>query len=113
MLPKPCQTCGTPIKGQCPRCGPGRPRTPRRDTRNRQARGYDAEYDRNRRLMIEQAWANRMPCVICSLQFEQKSDISAEHLIAKRDGGSNARENLAPAHKRCNSGWRKYNPSAK
>lgn len=53
--------------------------------------------------MIEEAWQRRYPCVICGGGFERKRDITAEHVIKRKYGGSNARENLAPAHSRCNS----------
>jgi 5-methylcytosine-specific restriction endonuclease McrA len=72
----------------------------------RQDRGYDAEYDRNRRFMIARAWANLERCVICGLGFGRMEDITAEHLIPLRNGGTSAPENLGPAHLRCNAGWR-------
>jgi 5-methylcytosine-specific restriction endonuclease McrA len=35
------------------------------------------------------------------------NDLSIEHIIAKRNGGDDAIDNLAYAHKRCNYAWNK------
>jgi 5-methylcytosine-specific restriction endonuclease McrA len=54
--------------------------------------------------MVELAWTYGMACVICGLGFERKRDITAEHMIPLRDGGTSDLDNLGPAHQRCNSG---------
>jgi 5-methylcytosine-specific restriction endonuclease McrA len=69
---------------------------------SRQARGYNAEYDRNRRLMIADAWEKQLPCVRCGMGFQKVSDITADHLIPKALGLDNSLANLAPAHRACN-----------
>ena len=93
----------------CDECLASRPSQQRKpDTRpSRQDRGYDAEYERNRALMLERAQANNWPCVVCGLDFALGELITAEHLIPKRLGGGNGLDNLGPAHSRCNSGWRR------
>ena len=106
ILRRPCLSCGKPTRdgSRCAGCAP--PRAP--DTRSsRQSRGYDREYERNRATMISLAWRYRWECVICGKGFARKQDITAEHVIPLRGGGTSALSNLAPAHLRCNSGWKK------
>lgn len=57
--------------------------------------------------MADYAWAAGLPCVICDRPFERRADITCEHLIPLRRGGSNDLGNMGPAHKGCNSGWSK------
>jgi hypothetical protein len=52
--------------------------------------------------MIERSWRNGDCCVMCGKPFASKSDISAEHLIPVRRGGTSDLDNLAPAHLACN-----------
>lgn len=77
-----------------------------RSAANRPRRVYaDAEYRRNAKVVAERARANREVCVKCGRPFAPGETITAEHLIAVRNGGSNALSNLGPAHSRCNTGW--------
>jgi 5-methylcytosine-specific restriction endonuclease McrA len=96
-LPKPCIKCGKPGKPLCDHCRARlhRPVNPRY---------REPEYIRNRRLMIDRAWINLEPCVICGRPFASKSDITAEHIVSLRRGGDNSLDNLGPAHGRCNFG---------
>jgi 5-methylcytosine-specific restriction endonuclease McrA len=98
---RPCLICGTPAQTADGRC----PRHPivRQHRRTTAQRGYDAEYKRNREKMIELAWIFHLPCVLCGSGFASESDITAEHIIPRREGGTSAADNLGPAHKRCNS----------
>ena len=105
MLPRPCIGCGKPGKSLCDVCRAIR--ESRQPQPSRQSRGYNSEYDRNRRIVIERAWSHNESCCICGFGFRSKSDITAEHVIPRRAGGSNALANLGPAHKRCNYGWRR------
>jgi hypothetical protein len=108
---KPCFVCGVPVQNNtmCPEHLAQRQRQQRKpDNRpSRQDRGYDAEYERNRKIMVENTRRNNWPCWICHQPFSPNQVITAEHIIPKRRGGTNALENLAPAHSWCNSGWRR------
>ena len=69
------------------------------------ARGYDGEYQRNRRVLVAAAIASRSLCVICSKPCLPGQKITAEHLVPLRRGGTSAMQNLGPAHSACNTGW--------
>ena len=76
---------------------------------SRQDRGYDAEYDRNRGLLIwrvkvAQRRGQIVPCFRCGEPVGD--DVTADHIVPWRDGGANSLANLAPAHSACNSGAR-------
>jgi 5-methylcytosine-specific restriction endonuclease McrA len=108
MLRRPCLVCGKPSRGaRCPehRTTPVR-RKPPRAKLPRRLRGYDAEYERNRKAMADFAWQYGMPCVLCGQGFERKSDITAEHIVPVRSGGTADPANLGPAHQKCNSAYR-------
>jgi hypothetical protein len=102
MLKRPCFVCGTPVRASmCDTCLALRPPQQRRQPANRpsrQARGYDAEYDQNRRAMVRHTRETGRPCVICGQPFGLEEMITAEHLVPKRLGGGNDLGNLAPAH---------------
>ena len=105
---RPCRDCGRPNpRAQCAACA--RDADARRG--RRQSRGYGADYDRARRAMVARAWQAGDPCVICGLPFERMADITAEHLVPVRAGGSGDLANLAPAHGWCNSAWRRRETS--
>lgn len=90
-LPRPCRVCGKPSKGAtCPAHS------------QRQARGYDSEYERNRRLMIRLARYHGWSCVICGKGFGPTEQITAEHVTPVGMGGGGSIGNLGPAHARCN-----------
>lgn len=55
--------------------------------------------------MVNLAWRYGSPCVICGQGFARKRDITAEHVIPVREGGSSELDNLAPSHHGCNSAW--------
>ncbi len=111
MLPKPCRVCGKPGKSICDKCVNSN-KQPQRSKPSRQSRGYNNEYDRNRRIVIDIAWSHNEPCCLCGNGFIRKEDISAEHVIPLRNGGSNTLSNLAPAHKSCNYAWRRKHTPA-
>lgn len=97
-LPRSCRVCGKPGGSLCAAHA------------RRQARGYGSAYTRNRAVLVRQVLANpRIPCCICGRGFigARLRDITAEHLIPVREGGSSELSNLAPAHARCNYGWRR------
>ena len=75
-----------------------------RPTRNN--RGYDKSYYRNRQVVINSVVFGYTLCVLCAKSIDSKSDLSVEHIIAIRNGGTSDIANLAPAHRRCNYGWR-------
>jgi 5-methylcytosine-specific restriction endonuclease McrA len=64
-------------------------------------------YYRNRKIVIDNAIREHQCCVICHGAFDKTTDITAEHLIPLRDGGSNELSNLGPAHSWCNYNYRK------
>jgi hypothetical protein len=84
----------------------------RGDRRRREAnrpsfreRGYDRQYDENRRRVL----AEEIACYICggpvdkALPGTHRDGPTADHVIRRADGGTNARENLRLAHLRCNA----------
>lgn len=106
MLPTSCNKCGRIGKSLCDVCKT-QYNNRRRSQQTRAQRGYDNEYDRNRKLMIEDTWRYQLPCVLCGKGFDRKSDITAEHVIPLRIARDNSRANLQPAHSSCNSAWQK------
>lgn len=60
------------------------------------ARGYDAEYRRNRRTLL----ADHPTCAICGAA----PATTADHVVPRSHGGSNQLANLRPACGPCNSG---------
>lgn len=72
----------------------------------RQSRGYNTQYDRNRLLMIEQAIAQNAPCYKCGKRFTARDQITADHVLPLRLGGTSELFNLAPCCKKCNYGHR-------
>jgi hypothetical protein len=108
LLPKPCLICGVPSDG--PRCAKHRDRD-RHGGMRRGERGYGPDYDRERRELARRvasalASGARVTCVICHRPITSMDAFSAEHVRPLRAGGG-AKGNLAPAHKRCNYGWRR------
>ena len=71
-------------------------------------RGYDAEYDRNRRLVLREETV----CHICgqpvdkTLSGRDRMGPTLDHLVPRARGGTNARSNLRLAHLSCNSAKR-------
>lgn len=107
MLSKPCRKCGKPGKALCDDCR--KKLENQRGRNNSRARGYDSKYEAARKRMVERAWTRHENCVICGLSFYRRSDITAEHLVPKREGGTNDYTNLGPAHFSCNSSHRPPN----
>jgi hypothetical protein len=102
-LPRSCRVCGKVGRAVCAQHDNRRPS----NSRDRGKRAYsDSEYQRNRKIMIDIAWQQGRPCVKCAGPFEKKSDITAEHLVPVRSGGTGALGNLGPCHHGCNSNWR-------
>ena len=105
-LPQPCRSCGKPGKALCDPC-----KALREAVRpSRQSRGYDTTYDQNRRQIVSQVLLDpAVPCSLCGRSFVgyQPHEITAEHRIPLRYGGSSDMANLAPAHARCNYGWKR------
>ena len=63
---------------------------------NRYARGYDAEYQRNRKTVL----AEESHCWLFHEPGE--ADDQADHITPLLNGGTNQRENMRRAHRRCN-----------
>lgn len=105
-LPRSCAICGKIGGSLCPehRAAVDRRRAARKFPRpklSRQARGYDAEYDRARKLMIADAWEKQLPCIRCGAGFQRIQDITADHIVPLVAGGKGGP--LGPAHAACNS----------
>jgi 5-methylcytosine-specific restriction endonuclease McrA len=64
--------------------------------RSRQARGLDAEYDRNRAIVLRE----ETHCGICGEPGLE--DDTADHKVPRAQGGGNERSNLQRAHRECN-----------
>jgi 5-methylcytosine-specific restriction endonuclease McrA len=105
-LPKPCLDCGTPTTNgsRCPKDQAIWERARESQRPSAQARGYDAEYRKNRPAVIAQG-RNGRPCYICGKPFREGQKITAEHIRPIRKGGTSALTNLAPAHSACNTAW--------
>jgi 5-methylcytosine-specific restriction endonuclease McrA len=58
----------------------------------------DAEYRRN----AQQVYTAESHCWLCGLPVPRE-ERSVDHVVKRRDGGSNRRENLRLAHLSCNS----------
>ena len=59
---------------------------------------YGGDYQRRKKLLVQQTIERQLPCHICQKQFERVSDISADHLYP-----GNPNSPLYPAHLSCNS----------
>ncbi len=111
MLAHPCLDCGRPFKGgsRCETCQAKHDAARERYRPSRYARGYDAEYTRNRKIVVDRAWARGEMCIICGKPFKTKKEITGEHIIPRRLGGTSVLENIGPAHFWCNYSWNKKN----
>lgn len=95
MALKPCLDCGALSPGpRCPAHQRARDgaRYARRGTR--QQRGLDATYDRNRAILL----ANATVCAHCGRPGTPDDPLTAGHIVARVDGGTNDLANLRPEH---------------
>lgn len=93
ICPKPGCPEIIPDGGACP-VHPARPAFAGRGSRH--ARGYDAEFERNRRIVL----AEETHCARCGgFGF---GDDQVGHKTPPSQGGTNARSNLQREHKLCN-----------
>lgn len=98
---KPCLDCGTlTTKTRCLGCTRAQSRA--RDARrgNRHARGLTSEYDRNRAILL----ANATVCAVCGLPGTRDDPLTAGHIIARANGGTNDLANLRAEHASYNYG---------
>jgi 5-methylcytosine-specific restriction endonuclease McrA len=86
-----CSICGTPCAGL--RCDL------HADTESKRRRGYDAEYERNRRELL----ADATKCECCGGLPTERDPLTAGHIIALELGGTNERRNLRAELRSCNS----------
>lgn len=109
MVSKSCRVCGAITAGSiCNDCRNDQERL--RDRPSSTKRGYDANY-RAQRLKVVEAARRGEPCCICHEAFGYDELVTAEHIVPLRQGGTNERANLGPAHARCNFAWnRKFKP---
>jgi 5-methylcytosine-specific restriction endonuclease McrA len=86
----PCLTCGCPTRGHsyCPRHYPPKA--------TRQARGLGAGWPT---LSAQVLARDEYVCWICGLGNANTVD----HVVRRRDGGTNDPDNLRAAHRSCNS----------
>ena len=96
-LPRTCLGCGTKIRAgsRCPACKGIQERA--RDARrgSRQARGYNAEHEAERKRWAPVVDAGQVSCARCGLPVEPGAAWDLDHL-PDRSGW------LGPAHQRCN-----------
>lgn len=64
-------------------------------------RGYDAQFDRNRR---DPGYLTATQCATCAQPFTDDNPKTAGHVVAVRNGGGSE---IKPECRRCNYGWRK------
>lgn len=75
-----------------------RAREQRRGTR--QARGYDAGFERAKRLP---EYVNATHCAACGQPFTEDNPKTGGHSVAIRNGGKGSR--VVPHCRQCNYGW--------
>jgi 5-methylcytosine-specific restriction endonuclease McrA len=92
-MARPCIDCGQATsKTRCPTCSYRNEKTRRPNFRDR---GYDAEYQHNRALLL----ADHPTCAICGTA----PATTADHITPRSQGGTNQIDNLRPACHPCNS----------
>ena len=90
--PQPACPHVIPPGGACP----DHPRRPWAGRGTARDRGYDAEYERNRKRVL----AEETHCARCG--GPGRADDQAGHKMPRSEGGPNSRENLQREHRRCN-----------
>ncbi len=94
-----CRICGAPAK--CSVCGDCK-----------QAASYaNPQYLANHAAMVREAqpWIQYGPgvqCCICPELITTLDQLSVEHIVPLREGGTHDKGNLGYAHRRCNSGMK-------
>lgn len=86
-----CLGCGDPLplgRSYCDACRPRKPTIP----------GY-RHYRRERAAVL----ATARVCELCGLPGRPDDPLTADHRVARANGGSHDRANLGPAHRSCNS----------
>lgn len=68
----------------------------------RQARGYDADFERAK---LEPEYVNATHCTECDEPFTETNPKTAGHSTAIRNGGQGSK--ILPQCRRCNYGWRR------
>jgi hypothetical protein len=84
--------------GRCPDCR----RQADAHRGRRQARGYDADYDRARAKAV----AGATHCATCDEPFTEDNPATGGHVVPVREGGT-AADGVEAECARCNYGWRK------
>lgn len=98
MLKSSCTVCGAVCFGS--RC------VDHPTKRNASGKSYGNQYNHNANELRSEFRIGDV-CIICQKPIQLYQQLSIEHRIAKRDGGSDDKDNLGYAHKRCNYGWRR------
>lgn len=91
MALRPCLDCGK--LSNRPRC-PIHTRAADRARGTRQQRGLDAEYDRNRAVLM----ANALLCSLCGRPGTPDDPLTADHINRREDGVDNSLANLRVVH---------------
>ena len=82
-------------RGLCPRCR----REHERQRGSSTKRGLGADYRRVRAQVLRE----ETRCWLCGQPARLGDPLTADHVVARVDGGTNTRENLRAAHASCNS----------
>lgn len=98
MTVRACVVCGKLIPLSKSRCATHQAEQDRAYG-TRQQRGYDAAYDRMRRVVL----AEEQACAVCGAWFEEGDRVEVDHIVPLREGGTNERDNLRAVHARCNN----------
>ncbi|MFC3986805.1 HNH endonuclease [Streptosporangium jomthongense] len=102
-----CLACRGLHRGTGPRCGPC---TTQQDRARDAARGTTTErglgwsHQQAAKLVLTDATT----CAICGLPPTEDNPLTAGHIIARVDGGTNELDNYQPECQRCNYGKRQH-----
>ena len=101
MTKRRCRDCPTLVEqgvrgGRCQPCA----REHDKARGSREARGYDAEFERAK---LQPEYVNATHCAACGKPFTANNPKTGGHSVAIRNGGQGSK--VVPHCRRCNYGW--------
>jgi 5-methylcytosine-specific restriction enzyme A len=97
---RPCIDCGTPARGsRCPAHQREHERAYERKRGTSHQRGLGAEHRRIRAQVLREEYT----CWLCGQPARPGDPLTADHVVARANGGRNERSNYRAAHHSCNS----------